>query len=70
MADHIVEVFARLEVQRVAGLVRVDDDLREEKREAATSETKALPACGLVVHVLLSSPLINNTERTGSSEMM
>lgn len=65
VADHIVEVLARLEVQRVAGLVRVDDDLREKKPEAGTSETKALAACGLVIEsqTFLSSFLINNTER-------
>lgn len=29
MADHIVEVLAAFEAQRVAALVRVDDDLQE-----------------------------------------
>lgn len=29
MADHIVEVLAGFEAQRVAGLVRVDNDLQE-----------------------------------------
>lgn len=29
MADHAVEVLAGFEAQRVAGLVRVDDDLQE-----------------------------------------
>lgn len=69
MADHIVEVLARLEAQRVAGLVRVDDDLREEKKpEAGSSETKPCAACGLVIEsqTFLSSLLINNTERKRS----